>query len=158
MRPTRRHIRLTFVTSRESVTAELLDDEAPSTCQLVWDMLPLERDLYHGRYSGMEAFVLLDDAREAPPERRTTLPLPGEILYWRDEGTAVTSSGDPVAEIVLAFGRGVRLSGPEGVPSFANLFARIPGDWKYDWVEFAEACGRVRREGLQKIRIERVEG
>ena len=157
MAPKRRHIRMTFVDSGESVVAELLDDEAPATCQLVWDMLPLEHDLYHGRYSGMESFVVLDEATPAPAERRCHMPLPGELLYWRDEGTAVTSSGDPVAEIVLAFGRGVRLGGPEGMPSFANLFARIPGDWKYDWVEFAEACGRVRREGLAKFRIERVE-
>jgi hypothetical protein len=152
----RRHIRLTFVDTGESVIAEMLDDEAPKTCQLVWDMLPLEYDLYHGRYSGSEVFILLDEAKPAPLEKRTQLPLPGEILYWYDEGTAVTSSGRPVAEILMAFGRGVVLRGPEGVPSHANLFARIPGDWKYDWVDFAQACGRVRTEGLKKLRIERV--
>jgi hypothetical protein len=153
----RRHIRLTFVNSGVSVVAEMLDDEAPRTCELVWSLLPLEHDLYHGRFSGMETFVVLDEAHEAPPEQRCSLPLPGEILYWRDEGTAVTSSGAPVAEIVLAFGRAVRLGGPEGVPSFANLFARIPGDWKYDWTDFAAECNRVRTEGLKRIRIERVE-
>jgi hypothetical protein len=153
----RRHIRLTFTETGESVVAELLDDEAPATCQLVWDMLPLEHDTYHGRWSGSEVFVLLDDAQEAPPEQRCHLPLPGEILYWRDEGNAVGGGGGPVAEILLAFGRSVQLGGPEGMPSHANLFARIPGDWKYDWVDFAKACGRVRLEGLKPLRIERVE-
>lgn len=157
MPPTRRHIRLSFVDSGVSVVAEMLDDEAPATCALIWDMLPLEHDLYHGRFSGKEVFVVLDEAPEVRPEQRCSLPLPGEILYWRDESTAVDSGGQPVAEIVLAFGRAVRLGGPEGVQTFANLFARIPGDWKYDWTEFAAACGSVRTEGLKRFRIERVE-
>ena len=73
----------------------------------------------------------------------------------RDLGRGPLSSA---AEILMAFGRSVRLGGPEGMPSYANLFARVPGDWKYDWVEFAEACGRVRLQGLTPLRIERVEG
>lgn len=157
MPTSRRHIRLSFVETDESVIAEMLDDEAPRTCEMVWNMLPIEHDLFHGRYSGMEAFVLLDEFQPAFDEKRTQLPLPGEILYWSDLGSPVTSSGKPVAEILLAFGRGVTLRGAEGVPSFGSLFARIPGDWKYDWVDFAKACGRVRTEGLQALRIERVE-
>lgn len=49
------------------------------------------------------------------------------------------------------------LRGPEGVPKHASLFARIPGDWKHDWTRFAKACRRVRWEGPQLLRIERVE-
>lgn len=153
----RRYIRLSFVKTGESVIAEMLDDEAPVTCQLVWGMLPVENDWWHGRYSGMESFMILEVAKPAPPEKRTMLPLPGEILYWHDGGSAVTSTGNAVAEIVFAFGRGVRLCGPEGVASYANLFARIPGDWKYDWVDFANACARVRSAGLAPVRIERME-
>jgi hypothetical protein len=153
----RRHIRMSFVETGESVIAEMLDDDAPLTCRLVWDMLPLEHDLIHGRYSGMEAYVLLDEVQPAPNEKRTQLPLPGEIFYWSDPGAASTSNGEPVAEILFAFGRGVTLRGPEGVPSFASMFARIPGDWKYDWVDFAQACGRIRMQGTQTLRIERVE-
>jgi hypothetical protein len=43
------------------------------------------------------------------------------------------------------------------VPTHASLFARIPGDWKYDWIPFAKACRRVRWEGPQLLRIERVQ-
>ena len=39
----KRHIRLTFVETGESVISDMLDDEAPKTCRLVWDLLPLER-------------------------------------------------------------------------------------------------------------------
>lgn len=153
----KRRIRLTFVATGETVVADLLDDEAPRTCDLVWGMLPLQLDLYHGAFSGLEVFVLLDDAPAVAPEQRTHMPLPGEILYWRDEATAVGENGVPVAEILLAFGRGVRLGGPEGNPTTANLFARIPGDWKHDWTEFAAACKRVRKQGLTPLRIERVD-
>jgi hypothetical protein len=152
----RRHIRLTFVATGESVIAEMLDDEAPQTCQLVWDQLPLEQKVFHGQFSGAEIFMLLDTPTPAPPENRTQLPLPGEILYWSETDTSVTGGGKPVAEICFIYGRGVTLRGPEGVPSHGNLFGRVPGDWKYDWTPFADACRRVRSAGSQLLRIERV--
>ena len=97
--PARRHIRLTFIGTGESVTAEMLDEEAPKTCQMVWERLPFEQDLIHGRYSGMELFVLLNHPQPAPAENQTQLPLPGEILYWYAHDTSVTGGGKPVAQI-----------------------------------------------------------
>lgn len=152
--PASRHIKLTCVPTGESVTVELLDDEAPKTAQMIWDRLPLEHDLAHGRYSGMEVFVLIGNPQPAPPENQTNLPLPGEILYWFSHNTSVTGDGKPVAEICLIYGRGVTLRGAEGLPTHGNLFARIPGDWKYDWVAFREACRRVR-SAPSRLRIER---
>ena len=49
------------------------------------------------------------------------------------------------------------LRGAEGMQSKGSLFARIPGDWKHDWVPFQEACRRVRTKGPSTLRIERVE-
>ncbi len=158
MPPTRRRIRLTFPTTGESVVAELLDDEAPQTSRLVWERLPVERPLTHGRYSGAEVFMIIDPPAPAPAENQTMLPLPGEILYWSEYDTSVTGGGGLVAEVCLIYGRGVTLRGPEGKPSHGSLFARIPGDWKYDWMAFAAACRRVRTGGSQRLRIERVEG
>ena len=157
MRPQRRKIRLTYVTTGESVLAELLDDEAPQVAALVWGVLPIETKVIHGMYSGAEVFALLDDPKPAPPENQSQLPLPGELLYFYDASSNVTSARKSVAEICLVYGRGVVLRGPEGVPTHASLFARIPGDWKYDWVDFAKACRRARWEGPQTLRIERVE-
>jgi hypothetical protein len=151
-----RRIRLSF-TSGESVLADLLDEEAPEVCRMVWERLPLDHKLLHGMYSGAEVFALLDDARPAPAENMVHLALPGEILYFYDPGTGATGARKPVAEICLAYDRGVMLRGHEGVPAWASLFARIPGDWKHDWKPFQQACRRVRREGPQVLRIERVE-
>ena len=151
----RRKIRLTFVNTGESAIAELLDDEAPTICQHVWDSLPIESKTIHGMYSGAEVFALLDDPRPCPPEGLTQLPLPGEILYFYDESKNVTNTRKSAAELCIVYNRGVVLRGPEGAPTHASLFARIPGDWKYDWTGFRDACRKARWEGPPMLRIER---
>jgi hypothetical protein len=153
----RRHIRLTFLTTGESVVAEMLDDESPEVCRFIWERLPLENRTVHGQFSGAEVFILLDNPEPAPLESQTQIPLPGEIFYFFDPGGSVTSGKSRASEICIVYNRGVVLRGPEGVPTYASLFARIPGDWKYDWPDFAKACRRVRSDGPQRLRIERVE-
>lgn len=133
----------------------MLDDEAPEVCKLIWERLPFEGKTIHGMYSGAEVFVMLDDPQPAPAENLAQLPLPGELLYFYDDGGGVAGSKKPVAELVLVYGRGVVLRAHEGVPTHCRLFARIPGDWKYDWQEFAKACRKSRWEGPQLLRIER---
>jgi hypothetical protein len=151
----RRKIRLTYVATGESVMAEMLDDEAPEVCRMVWDMLPIEKKTIHGQFSGAEVFVMLDNPKPAPPEALTQLPLPGELLYFYDETKNVLNPPKPFAEVCLVYNRGVVLRAAEGVPTHASLFARIPGDWKYDWTDFRAACRRSRHEGPQVLRIER---
>lgn len=151
----RRKIRLTYVNTGESAIAEMLDDEAPSVCELVWNRLPIEAKVLHGMYSGAEVFAMVDNPVPAPPENLCQLPLPGEILYFFDGSSSVANSKKPIAEICVVYNRGVVLRGPEGVPTYCSLFARIPGDWKYDWNPFAQACRKARWEGPQLLRIER---
>jgi hypothetical protein len=153
--PTRRKIRLTYVATGESVTAELLEDEAPEVCRIVWDLLPVEGKVLHGMYSGAEVFLLLDEAVPHPPENLCQLPLPGEVLFFYDGSSSVANSKKPISEICFVYNRGVVLRGPEGVPTYCSLFARVPGDWKYDWVAFRDACRKARWEGPQLLRIER---
>ena len=152
----RRQIRLTFVASGESVLAEMLDDEAPVVCEHVWKILPIETKVIHGMYSGLEVFAMLENPQPLPGENRVQLPLPGELLYFYDPSTGAVGAKKPVAELVLVYGRGVTLRAHEGVPTHCSLFARIPGDWKYDWNKFALECRKARWEGPQVLRIERV--
>src|ERR1017187_4650700 len=164
MKPQRRCLKLSFVTTGESVLAEMLDDEAPGVCQHVWNLLPVEAKVIHGMYSGAEVFMMLDKPKPAPGENLTQLPLPGELLYFYDENISAAGGPNragggrkPVAELVVVYGRGVVLRAHEGVPTHCSLFARISGDWKYDWQPFALACRRARWEGPQVLRIERAE-
>ena len=152
-----RKLRLSFPATGESAVAQLLDEEAPNVCEEIWEWLPIEHKAIHGQVSGPEVFVLLNDPKPLPEEQMVQMPLPGEILYFFDNGVSVTGGGRSSAEICVVYDRGTVLSGPDGVPTNASLFARIPGDWKHDWIGFAQACRRVRWEGPQLLRIERVE-
>ena len=154
---TRRQIRLTYPDLNVSVVADMLDDEAPTVCQIVWDMLPIEKRVLHGMYSGAEVFALLDKPVQHPPENLCQLPLPGELLYFYDGSSSVANSKKPIAELCVVYNRGVVLRGPEGVPTHCSLFARIPGDWKTDWTGFRDACRKSRWEGPQLLRVEKVE-
>ena len=151
-----RLIRLTFVDTGESAVAEVLGGEAPETCEMLWNRLPLEAKAIHGMYSGAEVFTIIENAPESVTENLVQLPLPGELLYFYDEGRRATGARKPVGEICIVYGRGVVLRGHEGVPVHATLFARIPGDWMHDWTAFAQACRRCRWEGPRRLRIERV--
>ena len=150
-----RRIRLSFPATGESVVAELLEREAPAVCDFIWSILPVEHKTIHGMYSGAEVFVLIYKPKPAPHENEVQMPLPGEILYYYDDGKKV-STGKETGEICFIYGRGVTLRQSEGVPTFARLFARVPGDWTKDWVEFAKACRSVRWDGPRTMRIERV--
>jgi hypothetical protein len=150
-----RRIRMTFLQTGESAIAELLDDEAPGVCESIWARLPLERELIHGMYSGAEVFTIVENPEVPPVENLVQLPLPGELFYFYDQGRSALGSRKPVGEICFAYGRGVVFRGHEGVPVYASLFGRIPGDWKHDWVAFAQACRKVRWEGPKRLRIER---
>ena len=154
MKPKRRQIKLTFPATGESALAEMLDDEAPGVCEHVWQLLPVETKVIHGMYSGLEVFMMLENPKPCPQENLVQLPLPGELLYYFDENMGAAGGRKPVAELVLVYGRGVVLRAHEGVPTHCALFARIPGDWKYDWQDFAKACRKARWEGPQLLRIE----
>ena len=152
----RRHLRLTFKGTGKSVVGELLDDEAPATAAHIWDRLPIEAPLIHGQFSGAEVFVLIDGPVRLPAENLVQLPLPGELLYFYEGIASATGGPEPVEEIAFIYGRGVTLREAEGVPTHLNLFARVPGDWKYDWRAFADACRAARRTPAV-LRIERVD-
>jgi Protein of unknown function (DUF3830) len=151
-----RQIRLTFPETGESVVADLLESAAPHICDLVWSMLPLEKKMIHGMYSGPEVFMVLDRPQAVQMENDVQLPLPGELLYFFDPGTSAGGGNKAVSEICVVYSRGVSLKQHDAVPTFACVFARIQGDWSRDWTDFAAACRRIRTERTAKLRIERV--
>ena len=82
-----------------------------------------------------------------------------QLLYFFDGESNVANSKKPISEIVFVYNRGVSLKGPEGVVTHCSLFARIPGDWKFDWVDFREACRKalsgVRGMRWHDVRVDR---
>jgi Protein of unknown function (DUF3830) len=132
--------------------AELEIDLAPKSCALVWERLPVEANLVHGRYSGPELFIEPGDWPGAPPENQMHFPLPGDVGYFHVPAGRYAASPAGECEIVFVYDYGAEFRGPEGQPVWVNRFARIGTE---DAGLFLEAAGRVRRDGGARLRIER---
>ena len=135
--------------------ADLLEAEAPETCKLIWDALPLEGGLIHGMYSGPELFIVLPGFPAVAVENQVQRALPGDVGYWHNEGGIHASAPKEVAELVFVYGRGVSIKGSDGSESWVNLFARIRTD---EADAFFQVCKRYRAEGPWTLRVERHEG
>ena len=106
-----KHILLEFPDEQISATAELLEEEAPKTCQAIWELLPLEGEVVHGWYSGPEIFLNLDPDIQLDVENATGRPLPGDVAYYYQEGGRYVNRPRAAAEICIFYDRGGRGSG-----------------------------------------------
>jgi len=160
-----RKISLTYTKCGTTAVAELLDDDAPVTCEALWQALatPAVNWGVHAMYVGREvAFDLphgsrLADPLSLPPENQTLFPLPGEICfkYFRARELAGPGIGNPhsddVNDLIIIYGRNARLFSTQGwIP--CNLIARITENLD----AFAEVSARIRKEGIKELRVARV--
>ncbi len=147
-----RTISLTIVEEGVTAIADLLEEQAPETCGLIWDRLPAESRMVHGMYSGPELFIVLDDPPNFVPENRVHRVLPGDVGYWQIGAGAYASVPDEIGELVLIYDRGAAIMGPDGLPSWVSLFARM----RLPQAEpFLVAARRARWEGPWHLRVER---
>jgi Protein of unknown function (DUF3830) len=136
------------------VVADLLDEAAPRTCDLIWERLPVEGRLIHGMYSGPELFIVLPDFPAVGDENMVQRALPGDVGYWHNEPGIHASAPREVAELVFVYDRGVSIKGSDGSDSWVNLFARMR---LQEADEFLAVCKRSRREGPWTLQVERGE-
>jgi hypothetical protein len=75
-----------FVGAREAtITAELLEDEAPITAENLWEAMaePFRARLHHGRHVAAELWCYLPEPKEEIPyENSTVFPDAGDVLYY----------------------------------------------------------------------------
>jgi len=135
-----------------SAVADLLDEQAPQTCSLIWDSLPVEGRLIHGMYSGPELFIVLPDFPAVAAENQVCRALPGDVGYWHLEAGLHAAAPNEVAELVFVYDRGVEIKGTDGQASWVNLFARIR---TAEAEEFLGVSKRYRKEGPWNLRVER---
>jgi hypothetical protein len=147
-----RTILLRFVEDDVAVVAELQEERAPETAQMIWDHLPLEGRSVHGMFSGPELFIRTDHLPAVPAENQIHRALPGDVGFWYQEGGRVHSGPDTVSEVVFIYNRGAAIMGPDGQPTWVNLFARIRSEGSEPFYEVAK---KVRYEGPRTLRIER---
>ena len=80
-----RYIEITLERRQAQCLAEMLDEQAPRTCQAVWDALPQGGDAFHGKYAPNEIYTLVEDFAATPPGRENTTitPIPGDVCaFW----------------------------------------------------------------------------
>jgi hypothetical protein len=158
-----RRIELSLTKKGVRAIATLLDDEAPRTCRLVWDALPLEGETFHAKWAGRELYTLVPPLGKSPgQENAVIMPIPGDVLYF---DVSPDSIDLPLAmrrkypkglvDLAVFYGRNNLLLGPAGFMP-GNLFATITDGL----AEYAQACGELFREGMldERFAIRRVEG
>lgn len=64
--------------------ARLLEERAPETVAALRDVLPLESELQHVRWSGYATWINIDeiDLPELPRENHTVYPSRGDVLFY----------------------------------------------------------------------------
>jgi hypothetical protein len=146
-----RQIELALKLKRVHAVATLLEDEAPRTCNAVWDALPIEGETYHAKWAGRELYTLTPPFPVSPGEENATItPIPGDVLYF---DVSPDSIDVPVAlrrqhpqglvDLAVFYGRNNLLLGPAGFMP-GNLFATITEGL----ADYARACNELFREGM----------
>jgi hypothetical protein len=157
-----RYIEVKLESRGVSCRARLLDEEAPRTCDTVWDALPLEGDVFHAKYARNEIYTFVETPHTDPGmENPTITPIPGDICYIpftagqlssgaygyrKDEAVAGAAT---VVDIALFYGRNNLLLNADIGFVPANVFATI----EENLAEMAEACNDVWRRGSEGERL-----
>jgi hypothetical protein len=151
-----RQIRIAFEDGSGAAIAELIEDDAPTTCAAVWEMLPLRVAVVHDIWSGHLILAHLDADVVVPPENVLTyIPMPGDVFYYYRPPHYVRGAPygrSESAELGFVYDRDTRPQGPRG-PEAVNLFARITSSIE----EFARACESMIIRGQQTLVLEKMD-
>ena len=134
-----RLIKISLSKRKISCVARLLDEEAPRTCNAVWEALPKSGPVYHAKYARNEIYILVPRFAAAEPGREnpTITPIPGDVVYFGFEpwqlsamshgySAAETQAGHaPMVDLAIFYGRNnLLVNGDQGwVPG--NVFGAI---------------------------------
>jgi hypothetical protein len=149
-----RLMKITLERRGVSCVAELLDKDAPRTCEAVWQALPQGGDIYHAKYARNEVYTMVERfaAEEPGLENTTVTPIPGDVVYFSFNGGMLDrrfkeekgiDALPGVIDLAIFYGRNnLLLNGDVGwVPG--NVYASI-----VDGLDLmAEACNDVWRSG-----------
>lgn len=133
----------------DMLTAYLLEEKAPQTCNIIWESLPHESVITHSRWSGREVNFVYKATPFPVRENQTIYTSKGEIVYWRDwnwEGT-----GEPPQAIAIYYGAEEARSNKGYEP--VNVFAQV----EYKYLHKLEKIGeRIWLNGKEKVYFERL--
>jgi hypothetical protein len=147
-------MRITLESRGVSCVAELLDKDAPRTCEAVWQALPQGGDAYHAKYARNEVYTMVGRFADEQIglENPTITPIPGDVVYFDFSGGMLDrrfkeekgiDAMPGVVDLAIFYGRNnLLLNGDVGwVPG--NVYASIVEGLD----PMAEACNDVWRSG-----------
>ncbi|MEW5977471.1 MAG: DUF3830 family protein [Acidobacteriota bacterium] len=161
-----RYIEITLTKRNVKCVARLLDEEAPRTCEAVWQGLPQEGDVFHAKYASNEIYILVPTfaGTEPGPENRTLVPSIGDILYFHlplgaklpKEAASLGSSPQGAVDLAVFYDRNNLLLSPSEGFIPGNLFARIVRNLE----AMKQAGNSVWREGAvgERLSYRKLEG
>ncbi|HEV7648806.1 MAG TPA: DUF3830 family protein [Actinophytocola sp.] len=137
-----------------SCVAQLLEKDAPRTCDAVWNALPQGGPVHHAKYARNEVYTMVERFAAEPIglENPTVTPIPGDVVFFdfnggmldrafKEEKGLETLPG--VIDLAIFYGRNnILLNGDVGwVPGnvYATIVEGLPA--------MAEACEDVWRSG-----------
>lgn len=152
-----RLIKVSLAKRNVSCVARLLDQEAPRTCNALWEALPKSGPVYHAKYARNEIYILVPRFAQTEPGREnpTITPIPGDLVYFGFEpwqlsaGThgysaAETEAGHtPMVDLALFYERNNLLLNPD----FGFVPGNVYGTIVEGLAEFAVASRDIWRAG-----------
>jgi hypothetical protein len=136
---------IVFEKSGVVVVVDLLEDEAPITCENFWNGIesPVTEKLHHGGETGPEMWCFVPaPSEELPYENSTVFPEHGDILYYHYRQPP-TRDGKMVFDIGIYWDRGQSKLAQGWIPG--NLFARVNGKEQVGLLR--KEAGRLLTEG-----------
>ncbi len=90
--------------------AVIHDHAAPTICEAIWRLLPLELPFHHTNFCGRQVNAALrgDKFIKLPPEAPQLFIQPGDLIYVYREPYLSRSGKDELSEIAFYYGRDVR--------------------------------------------------
>jgi hypothetical protein len=158
-----RHIRITLEERDVSCVARLLEDEAPRTCEHVWNALPQANAALHAKYASNEVYCLVPSFGGTEPglEYSTVMQIPGDVMYFDFEAGILPDAtraslgleGPRFVDLAIFYGRNNLLLNPATGFVPGNVFATI----EEGYAEMAAACEDLFRTGHagERLRYER---
>ena len=147
-----RRIVISYPDEGAEAEVELLEKDAPRTCQFIWDHLPVSGDALHAIYSGPEVWMMMPpESKMEGPENATAIMIPGDVAYAFLKGGIELGFPGDITQIAWYYGRGGSPRHPDG-PVPQNVFGRIVGDA----TKFYDVCRRMPREGTKRVEVRRV--
>lgn len=134
----------------ECLTATLLTNKAPDTCEMFWDLLPFKSVIRHSRWSGREVNLPYHSNNFPKRENQTIYTSIGEVCYWRNWDIEEIEKQPQV----IAFYYGAELTRSNTGSEPVNVFAQL----NYNQLSLLKEIGqRIWLKGEEQVQLKKVE-